>query len=98
MLNKELRQSLARFRDELLLPPRYMYGRKKGERAPVRIWLPPRPGRYERRRRKQLRRMGYSVRIWSPSVEPVGPSGLWGELAEFAYDIVLGCLFGFRPN
>lgn len=71
MLDDILKKSLRDFCDELRLPVRYVYARMPGERAPVRFWLPPRPGEYEHRRVKQLRDLGFVVRIWSP---PPGPN------------------------
>lgn len=67
MLDDVLKKSLSRFSDSIQLPVRYLFARMPGDIAPVRFWLPPRPGRYERRRVKQLRDLGFSVRIWSPS-------------------------------
>jgi len=70
MLDKILMDKIRAVFDEISLPPRYLYARMPDERAPVRLWLPPRPGKYERRRVKQFRDLGFSVRIWSPMAEP----------------------------
>ena len=70
MFDFDLKQFMQRFDDSINLPVRYVFARMPGDKAPVRFWLPPRPGRYERWRVKQLRDLGFSVRIWSPMPEP----------------------------
>lgn len=96
MSNKKSRKQLYRSIADSFLPPRYMYGRKRGEKASIRFILSPRKTSYDRRRRKQLRRLGYSVRIWSPSVEPTTATGFWGEFGDVAADFLCGLLFGYE--
>lgn len=70
MIDDILKQVLQRIEDSVTLPVRYLYARMPDDKAPVRFWMPPRPGKYERRRVQQLRDLGFSVRIWSPMAGP----------------------------
>ena len=70
MFDFDVEKFCSDFRDSIQLPVRYLFARMPGDIAPVRFWLPPRPGSYERRRVRQLRDLGFVVRIWSPPPEP----------------------------
>lgn len=66
MFDDIVKQVIRDIADECFLPPRFVYGRRAGDKAPFRRRLRPRFRPYEYLLFNTLRRLGFSLRVWSP--------------------------------
>lgn len=64
--NSEVYRQIKTSFEEATLPPRFLYAREPGSRAPYRIRLSVHPRKSDFRLLKLFRGRGYNASIWTP--------------------------------
>ena len=95
---KQLYRQISQDIRNIHTPPRFIYAREPGSRAPWRFRIPLGNKKYERRLLQSLSSRGLVLRIWTPVPKPQSASSVWLDVFDVFMDAVCFVLSGCRPN